>query len=77
MEEENYLSVYNETIHELKRLFHLKVKRNNEEAMETVRKRTIELWKKLAVKHNELPKRGDKPMVHFGGVKNGEPIKHI
>lgn len=71
-----YSEIYMETIEELKNMFKLRLGRNSELKQEERDRRTRELWAKLRVPHEKLPARGAKPMVHFGGSKDGEVIIH-
>lgn len=70
----NYIEVYKEIIAELKKLYNVKVGRNPIYKQEERDKRTRDLWSKLYVPHEPLPKRGVKPMIHFGGEKDGREI---
>jgi len=70
-----YNETYNEVIGELKSLYKNRVGRNPVYLQEERDKRTHELWSKLYVPHGTLPKRGVKPMVHFGGAKDGQAIE--
>lgn len=76
-EDRNYGTIYRECLQELKDMFRNKASRNLSVSAENARIRTREIWREMAVPHKPLPERGDKPMIHFGGAKNGQPIKHM
>jgi len=73
--EKKYVDIYLETIDELKKLFRERLSRNTTLSQRERDARTRELWRNLAVPHKDTPRMKGYKMIHFGGRKDGQPIK--